>query len=169
MEKHQGERGKRGQNLTSAAETLDWNSTVLLSDFPTRTKAGASISSYSHSLLLSILGVPPRLPPFIQGFVRSNIRYAAPAVSLPLVCLTRSCNPPPTELSNWQERCSPLYNLKTPSWKTFIQSPLSAEMKLTSFEGFFFLLKNHSAEWKKRDLLPAKRPCVLSRQDRLVL
>lgn len=164
MEKQQGRRGKRRQHLTSAAETLGWNTALLLSDFPTRTKAGASIRSSSHSLLFYSWR-PSTAPSQYSGGFRSDIRYAAPAVSLPS-CLPNSCvqSSPPTELFNWQERRSPLYNPKTPTKKTFIQPPLSAEMKSSSFEeAFFFLPENHSAEWKQRGLLPAKRPCLLSR------
>lgn len=138
MEKQQGRRGKRRQHLTSAAETLGWNTALLLSDFPTRTKAGASIRSSSHSLLFYSWR-PSTAPSQYSGGFRSDIRYAAPAVSLPS-CLPNSCvqSSPPTELFNWQERRSPLYNPKTPTKKTFIQPPLSAEMKSSSFEEAFF-------------------------------
>lgn len=82
--------GIGGQNLTSAAETLEWNSAGLLSDFHRSHK-----SRRLHQVLLALVAsflflasLHDALPAFrvaFSFFFRSNIRYAAPAVSLLLM------------------------------------------------------------------------------------
>lgn len=152
MEKHQGQGGRGGQDLTSAAETLDWNTTVLLSDFPTRTKAGAYIRSYSHSFA-SFSSWRSSTTPSLHFF-----SPAPTSGTLLLQFLSPSCFP------HWCVQASPHRAvqlagapLKTLTMKTFIQPPLSAEMKLSSFEEAF-LLRNPFSRMETKG--PA--PCVTS-------